>query len=127
MKNYEFLIQKVVEIKNENDGIIVFNSGYTLTTHHEHDCCEHHYWSLTDLSIDDFDGLEFDLDDDNFFTRIKGYGISLNPINGFPIRIPGYGSNNGYYSNNLSLILSKDDKVIKKYDITECQIESEEY
>jgi len=127
MKNYESLIQKVVEIKNENDGIIVFSSGYTLTTHHESDCCEHHYWSLTDLSLSDFDELEFDLDDDNFFTRIEGYGISLNPINGFPIRIPGYGANNGYYSNNLSLILSNGDKTIREYDITECQIEIEGY
>jgi hypothetical protein len=113
--------------ENEDDGVIVFSNGYRLTTHHDSDCCEHHYWSLTDLSIDDFDGLEFDLGGDDFFTRIEGYGISLNPINGFPIRIPGYGSNNGYYSNNLSLILSDGDETIREYDITECQIESEEY
>jgi hypothetical protein len=122
----DFQIQKVIAIKNEDDGIIVFSNGYTLITHHESDCCEHHYWSLTDLSIDDFDGLEFDLDGDNFFGRIEGYGICLVPTSGFPIRIPAYGSNNGYYSNNLTLILSKDDEVIKEYDITECQEENDE-
>ena len=120
MKNYEN-IQKVIAIKNEDDGVIEFSNGYSLTTNHHQDCCEWHYWSLSDLSIDDFDGLEFDLDDDNFFERIEGYGIALKPTNGFPVRIPAYGSNNGYYSDNLSLVLSKDDKIIKEYDITECQ------
>jgi hypothetical protein len=120
-------ICKVTEIKNEDDGIIVFSNGYTLTTHHDFDCCEHHYWSLTDLSIDDFDGLEFDLDGDDFFGRIEGYGICLVPIDGFPIRIPAYGDNNGYYTDNLSLILSDGNKVIKEYDITECQEENDEY
>jgi hypothetical protein len=120
-------ICKVVEIKNEDDGVIVFSNGYTLTTHHDQDCCEHHYWSLTDLTINDFDGLEFDLDDDNFFGRIEGYGICLVPTDGFPVRIPAYGANNGYYSQNLSLVLSDGDKVIKEYDITECQEENNEY
>jgi hypothetical protein len=55
--------------------------------------------------------LEFDLDDDNFFGRIEGYGICLVPTNGFPIRIPAYGANNGYYTTNLALILSDGDKV----------------
>jgi hypothetical protein len=120
MRNYED-IQKVVAIKNEDDGVIEFSNGYRLTTHHESDCCEHHYWSLTDLTIDDFNGLEFDLDDDNFFGRIEGYGICLVPIDGFPIRIPAYGSNNGYYSQNLSLVLTKDNKTINEFDITKCQ------
>ena len=120
-------ICKVIAIENGwVDGVIVFSNGYKLTTNHESDCCEHHYWSLTDLSLSDFDNLEFDFDDDNFFGRIEGYGICLVPVNGFPIRIPAYGSYNGYYSDNLSLVLSKDDKIIKEYDITECQESSDE-
>ena len=120
-------ICKVIAIENGwVDGVIVFSNGYKLTTNHESDCCEHHYWSLTDLSLSDFDNLEFDFDDDNFFGRIEGYGICLVPVNGFPVRIPAYGSNNGYYSDNLSLVLSKDDKIIKEYDITECQESSDE-
>lgn len=120
MRNYEN-IQKVVAIKNEDDGVIEFSNGYRLSTHHDQDCCESHYWSLTDLTINDFDGLEFDLDDDNFFGRIEGYGICLVPVSGFPIRIPAYGYNNGWYSSDLSLILSKDNKTINEFDITECQ------
>ena len=112
---------KVIAIKNEDNGIIVFDNGYTLTTYHDQDCCENHYWSLTDLSIDDFGGLEFDLNNDNFFERIEGYGIGLIPINGFPVRIPAYGSNNGWYSSDLTLILSDGENGGKEFDITECQ------
>ena len=46
---------------------------------------------MEDLDLSDFDGLEFDLTNDNFFERIKGYGIALKPINGWAVRIPGYG------------------------------------
>jgi hypothetical protein len=87
------------------------------------ECCESHYLSLSDLTLDDFKGLEFDLSNDNFFERVKGYGIALKPKNGHPIRIPGYGLNNGYYSSNLNLIISNTDGkgIYIKYDITECQ------
>ncbi len=118
-------LSKVIGITNNLDGEIVFDSGHVLTTNHEIDCCEWHYWSLTDLSVSDFDGLLFDLKSENFFSRIEGYGISLNPVNGFPIRIPCYGDNNGYYSDNLTLILNFSDNTFETFDITECQ--SEEY
>jgi hypothetical protein len=45
----------------------------------------------------------------------------LNPIKGHPVRIPGYGSNNGYYSSNLDLVLSDGKRFEKYYDISECQ------
>ena len=73
----------------------------------------------------DFEGLEFDLTNDNFFKRIDGYGIELIPINGFSVKIPGYGSNNGYYSANLDLILTDGKNFQKTYDITECQVISD--
>lgn len=114
MKN----LQSVVGIhKGEDDGFIIFSNGFTLKTHHEQECCESHYWYLMDLSIDDFDGLLFDLTDENFFERVEGYGIKLLPENGFPISIPAYGYNNGYYSSDLNLILS----FKREYDISECQ------
>ncbi len=108
---------KVVKIDKES---ITFDNGVILYSDHEQDCCENHYLSLADLTIEDFDGLIFDLSNDNFFERIEGYGIALLPINGHPVRIPGYGYNNGYYTENLSLVLSGED-FTRKYDITECQ------
>lgn len=112
---------KKVTVVNVDSDSIKFDNGVMLYSNHEQDCCESHYLSFDDLNIDDFDGLEFDLTNDNFFERIDGYGIALHPINGLPVRVPGYGSNNGYYSSNLDLVLSDDKGFEKHYDITECQ------
>lgn len=105
---------KVVKIDEES---LEFDNGLILSSGHQQECCENHYLSMTDLTLEDFEGLEFDLSNDDFFERIEDYGIALKPIIGFPVRIPGYGYNNGYYSSELTLTLS-DGRV---YDVTECQ------
>ena len=110
---------KVVKISSDS---LEFDNGMVLSSYHYQDCCENHYLWLKDLTLDDFEGLIFDLSNDDFFERIEGYGIALKPKNGHPIRIPGYGSNNGYYSANLDLIITNaDGSLLKEYDITECQ------
>jgi hypothetical protein len=113
---------KVVKLMSDS---LVFDNGVTLTSNHDQDCCETHYLSLSDLTIDDFDGLDFDLSKDDFFERIEGYGIALKPVNGFPVRIPGYGTNNGYYSSQLSLTLIDEKGFSKTFDISDCQVISE--
>jgi len=110
---------KVVKIDNES---LVFDNGIVLSSNHDSDCCESHYLGLGDLTLADFEGLEFDLNSDHFFERIDGYGIALLPLFGHPVRIPGYGTNNGYYSAQLDLILTnKELKYSKIFNITECQ------
>lgn len=112
---------KVIRI---GDGI-VFDNGMSLIDYHGQDCCESHYLGLDELDIREFDGLEFDLSNDNFFERIDGYGIALLPINGHPVRIAGYGYNNGYYSSQLDLQLVHNGEIVKSFDISECQDISE--
>jgi hypothetical protein len=109
---------KVVEI---SEGL-VFDDGTQLYSNHMSDCCEHHYLDFEHISLSDFEGLEFDLSNDNFFERVPDYGIRLIPTNGHPISIPGYGYNNGYYSDNLDLVISSPGKSDKTYEITECQV-----
>jgi len=111
---------KVVKVDLDS---VEFDNGVKLYSNHDQDCCENHYLSMNDLTIDDFEGLEFDLSNDDFFERIEDYGIALKPLNGHPVRIPGYGSNNGYYSSNLDLIITKPDgrTTYKEYNISECQ------
>ena len=109
-------IVKVIEI--HEDGVI-FSDGTKLTSDHERDCCENHYLDFDNIEIDDFDGLLFDLSNERFFNRIKNYGIELVPNRGHSVRIPGYGYNNGYYSSELTLVLSGN--INKKFDITNCQ------
>jgi hypothetical protein len=108
---------KVIKVDSDE---IEFEGGVKLYSYHWGDCCEEHYLDLTNLTLDDFDGLEFNLIGDDFFERIKDYGIALKPINGHPVRIPGYSSNNGYYSSNLELVLKGHD-FERRYDIEECQ------
>ena len=99
----------------------MFENGVILSSYHETDCCESHYLDMADLTLEDFEGLEFDLTNDSFFKRIEDYGIELIPIRGHSVKIPGYGSNNGYYSDKLDLTLSDGKGFHKQYDITECQ------
>jgi hypothetical protein len=114
-------VNKVKVVKVSSDGL-EFDNGVQLTSNHDSDCCESHYLSLADLTIADFAGLEFDLTSDAFFERINGYGIALKPLAGHPVRIPGYGINNGCYLANLDLVLS-DNKVFSKvFDVSECQV-----
>lgn len=111
---------RVVEVLN--DGL-VFDSGWILKSYHPQDCCESHYLDFEPLSLKDFEDLEFDLTFDGaFFTRIKDFGIALNPKEGWPVRIAGYGDNNGFYSDNIYLmILDENGKELTYFDITECQ------
>lgn len=109
---------KVVSIDDES---LTFDNGVVLYSNHDPDCCESHYLSFADLTIADFEGLEFDISNDSFFERIVDYGIALKPLNGHPVRIPGYGCNNGYYSSQLDLIL-EGDGFKEVYDVSDCQV-----
>jgi hypothetical protein len=109
---------KVIKVTNDE---IHFDNGLKLYSDHEQDCCESHYLSMNDISLDDFEELEFDLSDDNFFNRISDYGIELIPIKGHSVKIPGYGSNSGYYSSDLDLILTDNKEFKKIYNINDCQ------
>ena len=102
-----------------NNGI-EFDDGHLLYDYHEQDCCEQHFLDFSNLSVEDFKGMDFDLSGE-FFERVPDYGIRLIATNGMAVPIPGYGSNNGYYSSNLSLVLSKGREEVARYDITECQ------
>lgn len=111
---------KATVVKVTSDSII-FDGGQTLSSEHRSACCEHHYLSFEHLTEKDFEGMTFDLEGD-FFEKVDGYGIRLKPISGgHPVSVPGYGYNNGYYSTELTLVLTEG-RNYKKFDITECQV-----
>ena len=114
-------MNRVKVVKVDSDSL-EFDNGVVLSSDHKSDCCEQHYLSLTDFDIADFDELEFDLTSDDFFERIDGYGIALKPLVGYPVRIPGYGFNNGYYSSQLDLKLSDGKGFSRVFDVSECQV-----
>jgi len=106
-------------VKEVTSDYIIFTNGVKLSSDHESDCCEWHEIDFSDLTIEDFNDLEFDLTDENFFNRIEGYGIELTPIKGHSVKVPGYGYNNGYYGSNIDLIL-EGEGFKKIYDVSEC-------
>lgn len=113
-------IDKLKVVKVNQDGI-EFENGIKLYSYHDQDCCESHELYFKDLTIEEFEGLKFNLTDDNFFKRIPGYGIELCPIRGHSVRIAGHGYNNGYYSDQLDLIITDEKDFKKTFNISECQ------
>lgn len=113
-------MNKLKVIKVSSDAI-EFDNGVILSSSHRQNCCESHELTMSDLTLADFDGLEFDLSNDDFFKRVPDFGIELIPISGHPVRIPGHGYNNGYYGTNLSLDLDGPG-FSRSYDITDCQV-----
>jgi hypothetical protein len=114
-------MNKVKVVKVDSDGL-EFDNGVRLYSNHDSECIESHYLSLADLTLADFVGLEFDLTSEEFFERVDGYGIALKPLEGHPVRIPGYGFNNGYYSSHLDLVLRDNNGFSKVFDVSECQV-----
>ena len=114
-----------MKVTKVNEGSVEFEDGSQLYSDHEQDCCENHYLWFGDVTLEDFDGLEFDLSGDDFFKRIEGYGIELVPVHGHSVKVPGYGYNNGYYSSNLDLILTSPTTKSRVFPISECQVISD--
>lgn len=124
---------KVVGFYNEgceSNGIRLEDKNgveYALYSYHEQDCCEVHYLDFDSLELSEFEGLLFDFDTEdlsNSIERVEGSGIRLKPNNGHPIFIPGYSHNNGYYSDDITLVFCRyDDDVYCQIDVTDCQPE----
>ncbi len=108
------------KVTNITKDFIHFDDGSTLSSDHCQDCCENHYLDFKQLDIEDFRGLEFDLSTDNFFEKVKGFGIRLIPVHGHPIPVPGYGYNNGYYSSDLEFVINHQGNA-RSIDISDCQ------
>ena len=120
-------MSKVIGV--DGDGL-TFDDGHRIYSDHDQDCCESHWLDFSGLSLADFAGMEFDLSGDKFFERVEDFGIRLIPINGHALPVPGYGINNGYYGDNIDLVVDRistngECEVINRFDVTECQSEGE--
>ena len=114
------LTSSLVKIVKIEDPYIIFDNGLKMSYEHNSQCCERHYLSYDDLDFEEIKDLVFDLNNDFFVRPVKDYGIELNAINGFPLRIPGYALNNGYYSSNLFLNFEFNN-LSCSVDISNCQ------
>ena len=105
-----------IKIKDINDGGrdgggIEFSDGTTITDYHDQDCCEKVYadWEqLKDTNITEEVFKELKI------TGKKEAGIS---INGY--FVPCYNDQNGYYGDDLEIIVKRPNKKPVNIDISE--------
>lgn len=108
----------ILEISFEKPVILVgfkqglrFSDGTTIEAHHEQDCCEEVYadWQqLADTGIyeEEFKHIEI--------CGREGFGISINGKYG----VPCYNIQNGYYSDELKLVIKTSDNSKAEIDIS---------
>ena len=102
-----------------------FDNTYVLCSDHEIECCEMHYLDISGFEKEDFFDVHFDFDIVDLsrsIERVDGSGIRLKPNDNHPIFVPGYSSNNGCYSDDMSLCFySYELGALGDIDITDCQ------
>ena len=114
---------KLVTVVLVTKDKMVLSDGSAISSSHDSDCCEDHWLDFAETSKDgEAIGLTLDLDG-QWFREVPGYGIELVPAvpDRHPIRVPGYGSNNGYYGSNIDLLLTSPDGKVQTWDVSECQ------
>ena len=114
---------RIVKIESVTLEKIKLSDGSTITSDHDKDCCEYHWLDFAE-TLKDGDALGMTLDlDGTWFREVPGYGIELIPAapDRHPIRVPGYGSNNGYYGSNIDLVLTSPGGKRQTWDVSECQ------
>lgn len=125
-----------MRIKEIRDGVdfsmVIFEDGSRLFSDHDVSCCEWHYLDfnmLKDYNISTKTGKPIDIYQQEFdfsngvpFKRVVGMGIVLYDKEGNGYLVNGYGSNNGFYNDNIDLVYEdKDIKKVYRYDVSECQ------
>ena len=113
----------MAKIKKIDEEEIVFDNGFIITSFHDTECCEYHYLDFSYLELyKDIYNKEFDIKEEIKFKRIPGQGILLFDTENNKYLINGYGENNGYYSDEITLELYDDHgDIISQYDVSTCQ------
>lgn len=86
----------------EDNGYIILTDGTTIDFSHEQDCCETVYADLSALNDTGFETDDSIRWETLKIEVVKDYGFRLNGYG-----IPCYNSQNGYYSSNILVTVSK--------------------
>lgn len=120
---------KDMKIKSISEDKIVFDNGNYLEYRHEQDCCERVYADFKNLQVFTdvganavkSDDLVFDPDLTKHITQAEGVGFMIEDKNGVRLFVSCYDCQNGYYSDDLTLIYHNVyTGKVEKIDITEC-------
>lgn len=118
---------KIVKVEEER---IIFDNGSILESYHEQECCENHYVDFTSINDQGFENEEFaehllkilevnsyKNDDCPFdFDRWSSF-FNIKDLKNNKYTLTIYNSNNGYYSTNVSLILTHKNGDVETFSI----------
>lgn len=114
-----------MKIESWDDERITFDDGSYISYDHEQDCCEYNYadFSVLDVMLGrdkdyiEFDSFEIDtVDDGGFLIKLKLANDRVLRGAYHNIFIPCYSEQNGYYSDDITIIYSdKNNNVIEKW------------
>ena len=108
-----------MKIKTVTEDKILFEDGSTLESHHQSECCEDHYVEFTSINGQGWEGKEFPDSLDVLVRKADGIEtafydditwrsfVELLDVYGNVYVLNIYNSNTGYYSSEVSLVLTK--------------------
>lgn len=99
---------KILRVEEER---IIFDNGDTITFSHEQDCCE---WNYADFSIltPNVINYDFDFSYPLQFEKIDELGFKFGS-NGRWIFIPCYSEQNGYYTSEIDIYYTHNERTYK--------------
>lgn len=126
MENKELLRENIahtIDSINLSNGVAVIfgEEEININCEHQQDCCENVYADFDDFKyhVDEITGKEVK---EIIFKGVDGIGFLICFYFDYDVSekvfIPCHNSQNGYYSSNLSLVVTRN-KVVKKIDISD--------
>lgn len=98
---------------------------WMFSSDHDQSCCESHELDFDSTKQDFETAKEFLTKVDKIdISKVPGFGINIRMYDGakeYCISVPWRGSNNGYYGDNIDLIVKLPSGEERTYDVSECQ------
>lgn len=96
------------------EGTLKFDNGLILESNHRQECCEYNYLDFEQLPV----GTELPTMTAKEFAKaikIKSDGFSIKDIHGIPKWVQARSDQNGFYSNEVDLIImDRTDRIVPK-------------
>ena len=98
---------------------IIFDNGTEISFVHDTECCEKVYADFKQLKDSPFGILNSDFENDVKIEVVKNAGFRFGDDSNSWWFVPCYDVQNGYYSDDLTLIITFPDKTTKEIDLKE--------
>lgn len=89
---------RIVRVNDNNT--LVFDTGDSIYSNHQQECCEYNYPDFTQLEDQAF---QTDFSEDLTFEEVEGAGFRFGSVGTPMFFVPCYSEQNGYYSSDLEI------------------------